>query len=474
MGPFQPSQDDDVGLVGRLAQNIPDWLAKPLGLPVMLAATPELAVKAGKQDWAANKAEGRARMRAGELDIQGDDRDPEWINSPYTKVESDHDAAGPGAGEQIIDRLMGTASMPIALAKGAARAAADIPAFTRDMLSGSINMDTPEGQSEAARRGFEAVGAVALGNAGSGAVAANTRHASVPGTILPQPFRAHAPDFAHGEFGPFVRDDASSFVGPKEAFNASKNATLYDPPVTPKRSISDDYSGMIPADDFGRLTHDIDGRPFNADATYVFGRRAVGGHEEAFSSPTISDVNAISERLNGQGLESVARREIGGDAGRFKKTYNLNNDAEYHAYVANDLTPSQVPKVGLHEIGHGIDTFANEIPIDGLSKELGQLYHDLNDSMGRRGKPTKPSLQTNPATMGYKGDHVPREFMAEAIRAYMQDPSYIKSVAPKTAARIRKYVNGNQKFSDVVQFNSNSSSSAFPGAVLGSGDDIEP
>ncbi|MBK6599150.1 MAG: hypothetical protein IPG25_15245 [Proteobacteria bacterium] len=245
-----------------------------------------------------------------------------------------------------------------------------------------------------------------------------------------------------------------------------KNANIYDPPNLPKRSFSDDYPGEIPADDLGRLTHDIDGRPFNADATYVFGRRAVGGHEEAFSAPTISDVNAISERLNGQGLESVARREIGGDSGRFKKTYNLNNDAEYHAYVANDLTPSQVPKVGLHEIGHGIDTFANEIPIDGLSKELGRLYHDLNDSMGRRGKPTKPSLQTNPSTMGYKGDDVPREFMAEAIRAYMQDPNYIKSVAPKTAARIREHVNGNPRFSDLVQFNSNGRNAMMPGVML--------
>ena len=43
----------------------------------------------------------------------------------------------------------------------------------------------------------------------------------------------------------------------------------------------------------------------------------------------------------------------------------------------------------------------------------------------------------------FVGDDISREYVAEAIRAYMADPNYIKTVAPKTAARIREFVNSN-------------------------------
>ena len=44
--------------------------------------------------------------------------------------------------------------------------------------------------------------------------------------------------------------------------------------------------------------------------------------------------------------------------------------------------------------------------------------------------------------------------MAEALRAYMADPNYLKTVAPKTAAAIRKFVNDNPRLNKVIQFNS--------------------
>ncbi|KQS79043.1 hypothetical protein ASG25_10680 [Rhizobium sp. Leaf384] len=44
--------------------------------------------------------------------------------------------------------------------------------------------------------------------------------------------------------------------------------------------------------------------------------------------------------------------------------------------------------------------------------------------------------------------------MTEAIRAYMADPNYIKTVAPETASRIRQCVNDNPRLRDIIQFNS--------------------
>jgi hypothetical protein len=43
--------------------------------------------------------------------------------------------------------------------------------------------------------------------------------------------------------------------------------------------------------------------------------------------------------------------------------------------------------------------------------------------------------------------------MAEAIRIYMANPSYMKEVAPKTAAAIRKAVNADPAIRKIIQFN---------------------
>jgi hypothetical protein len=58
-----------------------------------------------------------------------------------------------------------------------------------------------------------------------------------------------------------------------------------------------------------------------------------------------------------------------------------------------------------------------------------------------------------PQRRGYDSENAPREYMAEAIRAYMTDPNYLKTVAPKTAAAIRAAVNAHPTLSKIIQFN---------------------
>ena len=43
--------------------------------------------------------------------------------------------------------------------------------------------------------------------------------------------------------------------------------------------------------------------------------------------------------------------------------------------------------------------------------------------------------------------------MAEAVRAYMADPNYLKTVAPRTAKAIRAAVNSHPRLRDIIQFN---------------------
>jgi len=122
----------------------------------------------------------------------------------------------------------------------------------------------------------------------------------------------------------------------------SKNASIYPVPnrPQPQRPFEADYKGQAPATQDGILTHDIEGRPLTAK--YVVGRRLVGGEDEALSP---AEYDAISEALFGNNIKRVAAREIGGDAGRFKISYDLDGTPIYQPLVADTIIPSQAPRV---------------------------------------------------------------------------------------------------------------------------------
>ena len=96
------------------------------------------------------------------------------------------------------------------------------------------------------------------------------------------------------------------------------------------------------------------------------------------------------------------------------------------------------------------------------------VYNDLNNpdlaqarnrSADRGLSPPDPASRSvyrnySPLNSGYGSVDVGDELTAESVRAYMADPNYMKTVAPKVAAAIRKAVNGNPRLRDVIQFNS--------------------
>lgn len=112
-----------------------------------------------------------------------------------------------------------------------------------------------------------------------------------------------------------------------------------------------------------------------------------------------------------------------------------------------------------HEAGHVIDDLAfGAIPTKGIDKPLRSLYEELNTPGW-----FKPGRGVRPESL-YRGEQVQRELMAEAIRAYIRDPNFIKTKYPEVAKRIREHVNANQNLRNVVQFNQ-----VAPLALLGSG-----
>ena len=223
----------------------------------------------------------------------------------------------------------------------------------------------------------------------------------------------------------------------------SRVVPAYNPPIKPQCPFAADYPGGAPTDGTGRLTTDIDGRPLGAQ--YVAGRRVVGQPDEAL---TPAAVDAIATTATGESPQAVAPREISGDAGQLIRTVDPNTGAtEWNIAVNRTLSDPMKDRVLAHETGHLIDELSGQIPTDGLKTELTQVYNTLNT-----GRERTRNL-TGPQHLGYRGGAADRELMAEAIRGYMTDPNYLKTVAPRTAATIRAYVNANPRLAPLIQFN---------------------
>jgi hypothetical protein len=247
---------------------------------------------------------------------------------------------------------------------------------------------------------------------------------------------------------------------------------LYNPPAKPQRPFSADYPGGVNGGKGSRLDRDTEGRPLVAET--VVGRRTVGGADEAI---TPAQLDAGATKIAGVEPESVAESALPPQTVGQISALRGSSGPLFSIHLVDSLPPEARHRVLAHEFGHLIDSVGGKrigvdhigdiraIPQYGIRDDLRQIYHDLNDQTWRRGKPTPRFLQTGPEAFGYKPEERAAEYMAEAIRAYLADPNYIKTVAPETAARIRQYVNSNPRINRYIQFNA--AVPAASAAVLG-------
>jgi hypothetical protein len=238
----------------------------------------------------------------------------------------------------------------------------------------------------------------------------------------------------------------------------------YDPPEIQARDFALDYPGPIAGDAGGRLTSTIDGAPLHA--SLVAGRRTVGGADEGLSA---EQVRRLADALTG---ERVHKSKLPrGTAGMLLHERGRRRPV---IAIADDLPEEHANRVLAHESAHAVDMAAGPFPnlaataIDpsDVKSELGGVYDMLNNPYSRK-QGQNPLLRFDPEMAGYADKAVPAELMAEAVRAYMTNPNYIKSVAPKLAARIRKFVNTHPELSKTIQFNE---ASAIPAQMLSDDD----
>ena len=212
------------------------------------------------------------------------------------------------------------------------------------------------------------------------------------------------------------------------------------PPEMYQRPFTADYPNVT-VNQGENLTVDIDGRPLGAE--FVAGRRVAGEADQQIGAHELS---ALSKSLFYFEPVPLPAKDLAGAYGKLRLEGGGKNPTaiEYR----ENLTPRQKEIVLSHEIRHGIDALAGLIDTKGLMDELKPMFDTLLTGQTREGRKL-----TGPQHIGYSKTDVPRELMAEAIRAYIQNPNYIKWVAPKTAAAIRAAVNANPRLNKTIQFN---------------------
>jgi hypothetical protein len=235
----------------------------------------------------------------------------------------------------------------------------------------------------------------------------------------------------------------------RSAKGDKKDVTMFEVPSRAPRDFRADYPEGAPHDESGVLTHDLEGRPLVA--RYVAGRNMVNEPDQPVAAHSLPH---IVQRSTGKPVQFVPSHKLDGDLGVTR--FNKESLRPTEVGVSNDLKPDMVRHVLGHEVGHVVDQLAKEIPIKGIEPELYRLYNSLNNPIRTRGgNDALPwARRITPKTHGYTEDAIPRELMAEATRAYLFNPNFIKTVAPKVAARIRAYVNENPWLKRTIQFNS--------------------
>jgi hypothetical protein len=276
-------------------------------------------------------------------------------------------------------------------------------------------------------------------------------------------------------------------VGAAESL-AARQVSTFKAPVKGPRPFELDYKPAdfpqgAPADAAGRLIHDFDGRPIASTAD-IAGRRTLGGADEAVAP---AELDPLTGKIFGRQYQLVPASQLPRNA---VGIYDPNTG---QILVYKGLPGEIRDMVTFHEVGHGLNDKAgaffdlrraNMIPIKpGMLSELKTIYNDLNNSQLAAARAKNPNVDPNdvhwgtgvtPQSGGYSDAHAPAELMAEAVRAYLTNPNYIKSVAPKTAAALREAINTNPRLNKFIHLNSIAGVGGGAAAYKLAGDDDDP
>ena len=252
---------------------------------------------------------------------------------------------------------------------------------------------------------------------------------------------------AHGET-PTASSEPNSIV-PETASRTADNANnfIHQPPRLMLRAFSRDYPNRVRTDAQGRLLTDMEGRPLEAE--FIAGRRRPGEVDKALSP---ADIRTAAKQRLGIEISLVPPSFLPqGTAGQYFQINSKKNGLTRHIWVSDKYPPFDRNMITAHEFGHAIDYIVGELSnilVPNEIAELRRVYGTLRSGSAPLAFLYQPEL------VGYQPHKVNKELVAEGVRAYMTNPNYFKTVAPKTAISIRSLVNNSPILRKIIQFNS--------------------
>jgi hypothetical protein len=225
----------------------------------------------------------------------------------------------------------------------------------------------------------------------------------------------------------------------------SGTVDIQDPPLLEQRPFHLDYPGRPQTDGSLRLPRDIEGRELHAQ--FVAGRRTWGGPDEGLTAKEVTQImRELAIRVKTMDLQQ-------GTAGRYVKFGVDADNPIRHVHLSPELTPRERDLTKAHELGHALDDFLGwaSSKLEPNSKVMDQLR--MVYGRVRKGVPGE-WFTRQPESYQYTPEQVPKELMADGLRAYIRNPNFFKRVAPDAARMIRELVNEHPVLSKVIQFNS--------------------
>jgi hypothetical protein len=266
--------------------------------------------------------------------------------------------------------------------------------------------------------------------------------------------RATVPE--ESKAGPVEAGDRSSAdlnTSEQARIIAEARARMLKPPPEPPRPFKEDYPGYPVIDTQRKLLFDIEGRPL--DARFVAGRRVSGEADVPLSPEEMKGaIRKAGIRLMDIPPDHPELRTLTPEGMRAIYLGEGQESGPPIAGIYLNTGPKAADRdlVIAHEFGHAIDHFTGMLVSASLTPdeiaELRAVYGALQSRQEKSG----PKLQ--PEHFSYRDEDINRELAAEGLRAYMTDPNYFKTVAPKAAAKIRDLVNENPYLKGAIQFNS--------------------
>jgi len=255
---------------------------------------------------------------------------------------------------------------------------------------------------------------------------------------------------------------------------------LRPPPLRPQRAFSDDYPPSYfnplswrylrraPTDTQGRLLYDTERRKL--EAKYVVGRRNIEGPDVALGPTEVLDV--LSELGHApEFLPESQMPRVGNNQPDFGTTRATSYPWPRSLFsgvqpgqvsIDESLDPRSRHLVASHELGHVLKLLARPFLNDDAQKEMRALYNTMNNpNRTPDDRDALPGWDVTPELYGYSPktgrngiNKVEEEYYAEAFRAYMMNPNFVKTVAPNMASAFRRAVNSHPRLRRVIQFNS--------------------